>query len=87
MWYVGVYKSDVNRIFQKNDEYRTKPHHTPHTTLHTTSKPCNKYTPIMGSKGLPDRGGNDGTAYQRVLMYNIGAQDQSTGVYLVRILL
>ena len=42
----------------------------------------------MGLKGLPDRGGNDGTAYRRVPMYNIGgAQDQLAGGYIVRILL
>ena len=83
MWYIGMYKSDVTGICQKNDEYEA----TSHATLHTTSKPCDKYTPTMGSKGLPDHGGNNDTAYRRVPMYNIGAQDQSTGVYIVRILL
>ena len=83
MWYVGMYKSDVTRIYQTNDEYEA----TSHATLHTTSKPCNKYTPTMGSKGLPDHNRNNGTAYRRVSMYDIGAQDQSTGVYIVRILL
>ena len=83
MWYVGVYKSDVTRICQKNDEYEA----TSHATPHTTSKPCDKYTPTMGSRGLSDFGGNEGTAYRRVTMYNICAQDQWAGFDIVQILL
>ena len=86
MWYVGVYKSDVNRIFQKIDEYRTKPHCTPHTTSYTTSKPCDKYTSIMGSKGLPDCGGNNNMAYWTVPMHDVGDFEQSVGVYIIRFL-
>ena len=38
----------------------------------------------MGSKGLPERGGNDGTACRMVPMYDIGAYEQRAGVSTIK---
>eukprot|EP00580_Thalassiosira_gravida_P015934 CAMPEP_0201663366 /NCGR_PEP_ID=MMETSP0494-20130426/5192_1 /ASSEMBLY_ACC=CAM_ASM_000839 /TAXON_ID=420259 /ORGANISM="Thalassiosira gravida, Strain GMp14c1" /LENGTH=39 /DNA_ID= /DNA_START= /DNA_END= /DNA_ORIENTATION= len=38
----------------------------------------------MGSKGLPERGGNDGTTFPTVPMYDIGAYEQRAGVSTIK---
>jgi len=41
----------------------------------------------MGSKGFPDHGRHNGTAYQTVPMYDIGAYEQQGGVSTIILLL